>query len=111
MNNHTPVPWEVDGGGIYDARGNLIAVRYSGKHREKADGYGDIQPIEADANTRFIVRACNSHGKLLEALKAMEAVSHRLHGCSHKPCVPCDENDAAVELAHAAITEATGGKP
>jgi len=30
---------------------------------------GDIRPVEAAANAEFIVRACNAHEELLEALR------------------------------------------
>lgn len=54
---HTPGPWKYESGMITDARGNIIASRHSGKHATKADGYGDILPVEADYNARLIAAA------------------------------------------------------
>lgn len=65
--NHTPTPYHVGEGKasiiIYDSRGNAIAdaKTFHGKHE---DG-------QAEANAAFIVRACNSHAELLEALETL----------------------------------------
>lgn len=64
---HTPLPWQngKNGGGhtgIFNKRSNAIAVL----------GYGQDEEFfeypKAEANAAFIVRACNNHYKLLEAL-------------------------------------------
>lgn len=63
----TPGPWHADSGQVLDSRGNIVASRHSRRHREKAEGYGDIQPAEADRNTHLMAAA----PELLEALRAL----------------------------------------
>lgn len=90
MSGHTELPWEVysdehgiagDAPGIESAGGESIVVF--------GDLGGDFQgvrgetPEEALANARFIVRACNAHYDLLEALK--EAVEWDSHDSG---CIP-----------------------
>ena len=60
----------------------------------------------AEANTAFIVRACNSHDKLVSALQDLFkhcAMVHKYWGDSDNT----KEADAAIKSAHAAITAAT----
>ena len=66
MIEHTPVPWEVIGRGIYqiDEIGGREVLHGSGiKGRDNKE--------EVEANARFIVTACNCHADLLEALKKL----------------------------------------
>jgi hypothetical protein len=84
---HTETPWTLGKGTvrIRNAENVLVAecyttgnsIRYPGKE-------------EREANAEFIVRACNSHAKLVEALKAIAGNS----GCQ-------DTKD----IANAALSE------
>jgi hypothetical protein len=59
---HTPLPWEAEEGA---ARGAWI-MGANGEWGALACGETDNSAVE---NTKFIVRAVNSHYELLEALK------------------------------------------
>ena len=50
-----------------------------------------------------IARLNEKNRKFLEALKAADSVMHRLHGCSHRPCNACSENEKAVLLVRSII--------
>lgn len=54
MEKHTPTPWEARNGSIYPV---------------KSDGTAIAQFVIKQEDADFIVRACNSHEELLEALK------------------------------------------
>lgn len=63
---HTDTPWTFDGHGI-NADGERIA-----KMSQAPYIYDTGLPVRNeifDANANFIVRACNSHAELLEALE------------------------------------------
>jgi hypothetical protein len=69
---HTPTPWLIEGGCVYAPnlegtnRFSLIVHggwQTAGVYRTDAD--------ELQANAAFIVRACNSHDALVEALRAL----------------------------------------
>ncbi len=63
---HTPLPWNACGGSkcqcgmIWGNDNHIVTVT-------------KVDPAEAEANTAFIVRACNSHYDLLEACQAAVA--------------------------------------
>lgn len=87
---HTPTPWKVTDGGsqIYAANGVGIATL---RVIDEANGGKAVR----DANGQFIERACNSHDKLLAALKFMAD--------------KCN-NPGLAAVADEAIREAEGGK-
>lgn len=101
MSGHTPLPWERELGGkrgawIQGTDGNWSAL---------SCGQTDA---EASANAEFIVRACNSHYELLEALIAL-----RDYGCpvcagdcasANPPVTACP-----MQMAAAAIAKARNG--
>ena len=66
---HTPGPWKVIGGTCIfagaDDETRLLA------HTEEADEFEVVGFWETRANAAFIVRACNVHDELLEALQAI----------------------------------------
>lgn len=75
---HTPLPWhqshrQIDSGGystqIYTEDGETIATMH---WYPKDMGNGVTATCRAD-NAEFIVRACNAHYELLEALKLAHA--------------------------------------
>lgn len=60
---HSPLPWRSREAAIFDAR-DVIATLY-----------GDHCAFETDhSNAAFIVRACNAHYQMLEALRAAEEI-------------------------------------
>mgnify|MGYP003395858616 FL=1 len=72
MKKHTPTPWEYGG--------NNSRAIYGNDGYEVAKMHLPPLPFGADreemaGNARFIVRACNSHKRLLEACKAIVALA------------------------------------
>lgn len=67
---HTPTPWYVDERGNIrqQSTGNVLADMQDGT---RVNRESRISKREMEANAAFIVRACNSHEKLVEALKGM----------------------------------------
>ena len=70
--SHTPGPWIAEGGSVFsdDATGSIVAT---------CDGfrYAPRPKSEVLANAEFIVRVCNSHAAMLEALKdAQESLGY-----------------------------------
>ena len=65
MSKHTPTPWSVD-----DTRLGIMAGYQSiaQTFRDRSKTIADRE-AEAQANAAFIVRACNAHEQLVEALK------------------------------------------
>ncbi len=75
MTKHTSLPWlifesydEIKGPGIDSSKAGISIILFGTKH-EPDMGIQGRSPKEAKANAKFIVKACNSHYKLLEALK------------------------------------------
>jgi hypothetical protein len=69
---HTPLPWHKDiHGHIGDSKGTNIASTWTTPDDNCPEG----RP--ATANAAFIVRACNAHYDLLEALKAVVKIADR----------------------------------
>ena len=100
----TPKPWTAEMGIAH----NLIfgpdgVACIATIHRDIGDG--DSEP---DANAAFIVRACNSHGALLEALTdCIETI------CTYQDRGSRDDREnlnRAETQARAAIAQATGEK-
>ena len=78
----TPGPWLVNSGCVVDSRGNIIATRHSRRHLEKPEGYGDIQPAEADRNTHLMAAAPELLGALLALLDNREPDQYLLDRCN-----------------------------
>ena len=57
---HTPLPWH-----IFD--GHVIASKNNGT---VAFAYGSMADTRGETNAAFIVKACNAHHDLVEAVKA-----------------------------------------
>jgi hypothetical protein len=68
---HTPLPWKV-----YYAKNNGQLVLGTGEENGQAiqnhNGSFWRDEKEAKANAEFVVKACNSHYELLEALESCE---------------------------------------
>ncbi len=64
---HTPTPWRITGygiiGGIEDGSGQTVAQAQERPSRKRSE-----PDHERLANAAFIVRACNAHDALVEAL-------------------------------------------
>lgn len=61
---HTPTPWKTDGNEIWQEKPII-----ENKHFHICKVHGVCQTQVNKANASFIVRACNSHDELVEALK------------------------------------------
>lgn len=102
LSEHSPTPWvsEANFGtrwNIADAQGRPVAIT----SQTAGHLYGDKQ---RDANTEFIVRACNAHDALVEVLKdAAVSVMHQTtqgpDGVCLRTCRAC-RVDVALKLAN-----------
>lgn len=94
QNAPTTGPWTLDGKMIFAPRiGGLIAQTY--------DNAGTGSDKCAKANAAFIVRACNSHAALVEALESVLAALDEANGDPRHP--------EAIK-ARAALAQAKGGQ-
>jgi len=93
---HTPGPWNYSSGMVWAGRGEEIAIARAARDDEATS------PCERDANAKYIVRACNAHDDLMEALRDL------LHQIGHAPeewfsdeCegFDCDKARAAIDKA------------
>lgn len=104
---HSQLPFEQDGDNgrlfIYDKTGNLVATI---TNRVKIAGIDDAVTgsisHETVANSGFIVRACNSHYEVLEALENL------LYWYNEVSAGNVTKNYEAEEQAQSAITKAKG---
>jgi hypothetical protein len=80
MAKHTPTPWNTSPGilGTIYALCVPIAHTCSGEGYDWVPGTRFLTSDIADANAKFIVRACNSHYELLAALKSLTATVEQL---------------------------------
>jgi len=87
---HTALPWEEHDYYVSDKDGNTIALTDN----------GDPEKFEIhQANAEFIVRACNSHYDLLEALKTL----------SGQESLTYKEYNQAIIQAQQTLAKATKG--
>jgi hypothetical protein len=109
MSARTPGPWVIQFGDDEDAAVPYFIV-----------GADDTNIVETDsgfygpklANAEFIVRACNAHDELLEALELMVSLPVRYNDNHIEiDCGSHGEALAIVRKARAAIDKATGGTP
>jgi hypothetical protein len=73
---HTPTPWRVidnEPGNGYGSM-DIAPLLIEGEFFAVAAIIGDVARIDPQANAAYIVRACNSHAALVEALKACAGV-------------------------------------
>ena len=102
---HTPGPWHISKHcrtAINDS--SLVAMRHIASTGDHTTNFNFIETMdENEANAEFIVRACNSHYKLLEACRAFIRWNDDTNNGFP------DENllDIAVESARDAIEKAT----
>ncbi len=101
---HTDLPWNAFDGGIYDSDGFEIleeeAILLNWNSIPGVNHWSDKPGItckertleEVKANAEFIVRACNSHDELLEALKNAKSALHwSLAHLDRKQVITCLE--------------------
>lgn len=101
---HAPTPWKASGKII---KGNTC--RDSSKVTiARVDSRGKFVPGCDEANAEFIVRACNAHDDLLEALKALYGTAVVVD-CQNKEQYdhPCGFAPTLLEQARAAMAKAT----
>lgn len=93
---HTPLPWVTGKGiafacSIYSGTTNLAFARQD---------HGRIDATTAEANAAFIVRACNSHYLLVEALNDLASLICEV--------APAYAESTMVANARAALSQAGG---
>ncbi len=104
-NQHTPTPWHVDNTGV------VVGSRApNGSTDLIADLHTSAMPSEARANAAFIVKACNNHQALVEALRrCREGLVCRV--IPRLPIASCEcwacETERQIKAALAAATEGT----
>lgn len=81
---HTPLPWTCHSGMVWkpDETEDGYPIAYMDRATEKT------RPTERDANAEFIVRVCNSHYEMLNALK---------DGLKFLDSLPADERTTQVQ--------------
>jgi hypothetical protein len=105
--SHTETPWTIDGINVIGSDGQPVCQLFGADER-------DILEDEAnainDANAEFLIRACNCHEELLEALRRLEFAARARENRAGDPCGYLDaqaELAAAAKSARAAISKAT----
>lgn len=91
---HTPGPWDL--WHSHERKGHLMTEVYATSSHIATVHNPHDDATEAEASAAFIVRACNSHEELLEALKALRAE------------VPDTPTGATIAKVDAAIQKARG---
>jgi hypothetical protein len=81
---HTPTPWKVQYGSIYQHE-SIGAARIASMDRGK-----DLTlPTERDANAAFIVDACNNYERVIAERDELARVLKLAKGAMYKPPVAC----------------------
>ena len=96
MTQHTKTPWESHNGEITTRQENGRSYRRIAAVQDY--GLGSLPEVD-EANAEFIVRACNSHGDLLAALKQLRSIN---------PMSDYNELRDARTVADEAIAKAEG---
>jgi hypothetical protein len=108
-NRHTPIPWYIEGESgnpheayiiVGDKQGSTIAWTSNSFDDSSNEEYISE---EDTANAQFIIRACNSHDELLEALESVLSfdVDEAISAWE-------DPSQQALAMAHKAIAKAKG---
>ena len=69
MTGHTALPWKVVSGMIVRANDDAPIAHMD---RSESASKAGIFPVERDNNAKFIVRACNAHDDMLDALEVVQ---------------------------------------
>lgn len=106
MSEHATGKWNADSEGREGFALNVELESKKWKHmaifRSNMDGSSAVTENEAEANCRFVAKACNSFGPLLAALQ-------RLTACPDVSlCEVEQETSDALDEARAAIAQAIG---
>ncbi len=108
---HSALPWAMETFGLeLDEYGNVLRgegrIISGGKHADTivCEMAGGIPLFEHEANAAYIVRACNSHERLVGALQAAQAALVALS----TPDEPGDMPDALLEQIADALAQAEG---
>lgn len=96
---HSPLPWVIAGPSSNLGEAEVIKSKYRtiAWTADSADEDGEYISAEDKANAAFIVRACNVHAKLVEALTEIAEFDEHCRG------------DAAARIARAALKLAGEG--
>ena len=107
---HTPTPWSVRAARNDEGYGLLICDEDQTILAGMDTWLGPTPEAEMEANAAFIVRACNSHAALVEALRKMMKLVADFEDAAKGDCdMPeLSEADSIHEQARAAIARATG---
>ena len=122
MAEHTPLPWAEgrhptkvqgpDGFALADTAGVHLAFGYDpeGGHWAGIAGASrDMDEAEEEANAAFIVRACNAHDEILEAIEAIELRCDLVNRTHHPTVVLLEQDVQWIRAkARAAIAKAKG---
>ena len=96
MADHTPTPWKIHSGRAQGAYGPVEAeIRGANFVTVRLGRYSD--QVKADA--AFIVRSCNAHTQLMEALEAILIYAKTMDGLSAPVAAIRDTADIALKNA------------
>ena len=116
--NHTPLPFKVNKGTngftevwivefVSQARTKTVAFCGAVKNRvfkganEPANFQGEVENLENKADAEFIVRACNSHYELLDAVAGCVEVLRSIKRSGDSSLLLHELNKAEVALQNA----------
>jgi hypothetical protein len=102
--SHTSGPWEIAAGSPYRIVRVVRSIRRAdavATHICDTANNKQTRTPEAEANARFIVRACNAHEELIAALKGLMRLFDRAY--------VAQPEDEEYRAACAAIAKAKGG--
>jgi len=112
---HTPLPWSVGGNLPYvvavtapEYRGRIPETTICRGQHTGGQNWPYLDPMEYRANAAFIVKACNSHYELLEALKDIKVAAYRAISMEVYVDAMHDALDKIFSDAQAAISKAEG---
>ena len=112
MSEHTPIPWHVRS--EHPANETLRESAHARRSIDTPRGtyYLDPKgsgppPAEIEANAAFIVRACNAHAQMLQALEELIAEHDNEAADVEEERRAYVQDTCGIEMAHAAITKAT----
>lgn len=99
---HTPLPWRAEGQQIVAQENDYCVAVVSSPH-PRARGKEHMEDLEyCRGNTAFIVTACNSHEKLVAALRLAKDDHQRARPHHADLCAICAAIDAALAAAEEA---------
>ncbi len=106
--NHTPTPWSY----VAYNDGYALVQETGAPYTQYSSDIGDIGAVTSDpkyikeANAAFIVRACNSHAALVEALETVQ--SNLLWYREEYPEAQSGVDDETYKMIKNALAQAKG---